>query len=86
MREMTVQGKKDGRAWAESGRSYNTVEAVYNYATSDAGEDEENRLEAAMMAEIGDDDECPLVGSGGIDDIYADAWFCGVCEAFEEMF
>ena len=79
MREMTVQGKKDGHAWAESGRSYNAVAAVYNYATSDAEDESEerNRLEAAMMAEVGDDDECPLFGFGEIDADYADAWFCG---------
>jgi hypothetical protein len=80
-------GREDGRAWAESGRSYYAVEAVYRHHMGDeAGKDQ-----AAMLRAIGDDDECPLLGCRPvfIYDLsrmdYLRAWVIGVCEAFEEM-
>jgi hypothetical protein len=82
--EMNRFGHEDGRAWAESGRSYYAVEAVYRYCMCD-DEAEKDKLEAEMLKAIGDDDECPLIGDGSIEDIYAEAWFESVCEVFLEM-
>jgi hypothetical protein len=88
---MSRLGAKDGRAWAESGRSYYAVEAAYLYfETPDEDEAEKDKLKAAMFKAIGDDDECPLVAGSPATDktadkVYVNAWFDAVREVFEEM-
>ena len=92
------RGKKDGYAWAESGRSIAAVEAVVKFAIRPSlcaaaevvtnemivadGELEADLLDK-MVEEIGDDEEFEALQDK--DDAYIDGWYAGVLAAHEVM-
>jgi hypothetical protein len=77
-------GRLAGRAWADSNRSINAVEAVFKFMSRTAGCSDETELMDAMADIIGDDDEEFHDLGETKSDAYIGAWYRGVCEVAQE--
>ena len=74
-----ARGKKDDRAWVESGRSIASLKVAYNYLARGAcTEDEDDDLEKKMLREFRDDNEFQAAQNENV--VYITGFYEAVCE------